>query len=199
MICRKPIGDAFWGPIAENPASSRAHVRGQPHLVRAGLAVLDEILERDLCGNARTQGQRLRQGFERLAKKYGVIGDIRGRDCCRDGFVRDLKTKERFPDGFGVKVGRRAQRTGSVPVRPHWIAFGPPLVTTAGRLMRWSSSRPQSEPGVECGLTAVRRTSFPGSACSSCPVSVWGRSGEQWWRDVLGCCERKPGISRRHT
>jgi adenosylmethionine-8-amino-7-oxononanoate aminotransferase len=137
MICRKPIGDAFWGPIAENPGFVEGHTfEGNPISCAAGLAVLDEILERDLCGNARTQGERLRQGFERLAEKYGVIGDIRGKGLLQGiEFVRDLKTKERFPDGFGVKVGRRALANGLLcRFDPHWIAFGPPLVTTSEQI-----------------------------------------------------------------
>jgi len=40
----------------------------------------------------------LRAGFERLAKKHGVIGDIRGKGLFQGiEFVRNLKTKERFP------------------------------------------------------------------------------------------------------
>jgi adenosylmethionine-8-amino-7-oxononanoate aminotransferase len=137
MICRKPIGDAFWGPVAENPGFVEGHTfEGNPISCAAGLAVLDEILERDLCGNARTQGQRLRQGFEQLAAKYGVIGDIRGKGLLQGvEFVRDRKTKERFPDSFGVKVGRRALANGLLcRFDPHWIAFGPPLVTTSEQI-----------------------------------------------------------------
>ena len=60
--------------------------------------MLREILERDLCANARAQGERLRAGFERLATKYGVIGDIRGKGLFQGiEFVKDVKTKERFP------------------------------------------------------------------------------------------------------
>jgi len=84
---------------------------------------------------ARKQGQRLREGFEQLARKHGVIGDIRGKGLFQGiEFVRDLKTKERFPAevSFGVKVGRRALANGLLTrFDPHWIAFGPPLVSTA--------------------------------------------------------------------
>ncbi len=61
MICRRPIADAFWGPIAENPGFVEGHTfEGNPIACAAGIAVLREILERDLLQNARTQGQRLR-------------------------------------------------------------------------------------------------------------------------------------------
>ncbi|HKI30622.1 MAG TPA: aspartate aminotransferase family protein [Gemmataceae bacterium] len=136
MICRQPIADAFWGPVAENPGFVEGHTfEGNPISCAAGLAVLREILENDLCANARKQGQRLREGFEQLARKHGVIGDIRGKGLFQGiEFVRDLKTKERFPAevSFGVKVGRRALANGLLTrFDPHWIAFGPPLVSTA--------------------------------------------------------------------
>jgi adenosylmethionine-8-amino-7-oxononanoate aminotransferase len=133
MICRRPIADAFWGPIEENPGFVEGHTfEGNPISCAAGIAVLREILERDLCANARRQGELLRRGFERLAEKYGVIGDIRGRGLFRAiEFVRDPATKAPMPDAFGVRVGRRALENGLLcRFDPHWIAFGPPLVST---------------------------------------------------------------------
>jgi adenosylmethionine-8-amino-7-oxononanoate aminotransferase len=139
MICRQPIADAFWGPIAENPGFVEGHTfEGNPISCAAGIAVLHEILERDLCGNARAQGARLRAGFERLARKYGVIGDIRGKGLLQGiEFVRDVKTKEPFPAevALGLKVGRRALANGLLcRFDPNWIAFGPPLVSTAEQI-----------------------------------------------------------------
>jgi adenosylmethionine-8-amino-7-oxononanoate aminotransferase len=139
MICREPIAEAFWGPISENPGFVEGHTfEGNPISCAAGLAVLREVLERDLCANARKQGQRLREGFERLAAKYGVIGDIRGKGLFQGiEFVRDVTTKERFPAdrAFGVQVGRRALANGLLcRFDPHWIAFGPPLVVTGEQI-----------------------------------------------------------------
>src|SRR6478735_1827946 len=137
MICRRPIADAFWGPIEENPGFVEGHTfEGNPISCAAGIAVLREILERDLCGNARRQGERLRAGFERLANKHGVIGDIRGKGLFQAvEFVRDRATKEPFPDGFGVKVGQRALANGLLcRFDPNWIAFGPALISTAEQI-----------------------------------------------------------------
>ena len=136
MICRREIADRFWGPISQNPGFVEGHTfEGNPISCAAGLAVLSEIIERDLCANARTQGARLRAGFERLAKKHGVIGDIRGKGLFQGiEFVRNPATKERFPQemAFGVQVGRRALANGLLcRFDPHWIAFGPPLISTA--------------------------------------------------------------------
>ena len=137
MICRRPIADAFWGPIEANPGFVEGHTfEGNPISCAAGIAVLREILERDLCGNARAQGARLRAGFERLAERYGVIGDIRGKGLFQAiEFVRDRATKEPMPDAFGVQVGRRALENGLLcRFDPNWIAFGPPLVVTAEQI-----------------------------------------------------------------
>jgi adenosylmethionine-8-amino-7-oxononanoate aminotransferase len=139
MICRRPIADAFWGPLAENPGFVEGHTfEGNPLSCATGLAVLREILENDLCANARKQGERLRAGLERLAKKHGVIGDIRGKGLFQGiELVKNPATKERFPAEVapGVRVGRRALENGLLcRFDPHWIAFGPPLVVTAEQI-----------------------------------------------------------------
>jgi adenosylmethionine-8-amino-7-oxononanoate aminotransferase len=139
MIVRKPIADAFWGPVATNPGFVEGHTNeGHPVACAAAIAVLQEILERDLCANAREQGSRLRAGFERLAETTGVIGDIRGKGLFQGiEFVQDRKSKTPFPAevNFGVKVGKRALHHGLLcRFDPHWLAFGPPLVSTAEQI-----------------------------------------------------------------
>jgi adenosylmethionine-8-amino-7-oxononanoate aminotransferase len=137
MISRRPIADAFWGPIDENPGFVEGHTfEGNPIACAAGIAVLTEIHERDLLANARAQGTRLRAGFESLAEKHGVIGDIRGKGLfqCIE-FVKNPETKEQFPNAFGTRVGQRALEHGLLcRFDPHWIAFGPPLVVAAGEI-----------------------------------------------------------------
>jgi adenosylmethionine-8-amino-7-oxononanoate aminotransferase len=139
MICRKPIADAFWGPIATNPGFVEGHTfEGNPISCAAGVAVLQEILERDLCANARLQGERLRAGLVSLAEKHRVIGDIRGKGLFQGiEFVRDRATREPFAANltFGVRVGRRALEDGMLcRFDPNWIALGPPLVVTAEQI-----------------------------------------------------------------
>ncbi|MFN4261884.1 MAG: aspartate aminotransferase family protein [Gemmataceae bacterium] len=135
MICRRPIADAFWGPSDANPGFVEGHTNeGHPVACAAALAVLREILEHDLCGNARRQGERLRAGFQRLADQYGIIGDIRGKGLLQGiEFVRDPATKERFPNetAIGTRIGQRALANGLLcRFDPHWLAFGPPLTVT---------------------------------------------------------------------
>lgn len=135
MMCRGTIADVFWGPISENPGFVEGHTfEGNPIASAAGIAVLQEILERDLCGNARVQGERLRIGLELLAEKYPVIGDIRGKGLFQGiELVRDRGTKARFAPGeeIGVKIGKLALSKGMLcRFDPHWLAFGPPLIIT---------------------------------------------------------------------
>lgn len=139
MICRKPIGDTFWGPIEENPGFVEGHTfEGNPISCAAALAVLNEIMEQDLLSNAREQGARLRRGFDALGEKHGCIGDVRGKGLFQAiELVRDPATKEQFDldPGFGVRVGRRALENGLLcRFDPHWIAFGPPLISTAEQI-----------------------------------------------------------------
>src|SRR5947209_6101129 len=127
MICRKPIADTFWGPVETNPGFVEGHTfEGNPVACAAGIAVLREIIEHDLCFNARKQGERLRAGFRCLADRYGIIGDIRGKGLLQGvEFVKDVKTKERFPanPGIGVQIGRRALQNGLLcRFDPHWLA-----------------------------------------------------------------------------
>ncbi|MBS0262222.1 MAG: aspartate aminotransferase family protein [Planctomycetes bacterium] len=139
MITSKKIADAFWGPIDKNPGFVEGHTwEGGPVACAGGIAIIQEILERDLLRNSREQGARLRAGFERLAKKHGVIGDIRGKGLFQAmEFVTDVTTKAQFPakPGFGVRVGKRALEQGLLcRFDPHWIAFGPALIVTAEQI-----------------------------------------------------------------
>jgi adenosylmethionine-8-amino-7-oxononanoate aminotransferase len=139
MICREPIADRFWGPMDENPGFVEGHTNeGHPVACAGAIAVLQEILERDLCANAREQGARLHDHFQRLSDKYGVIGDIRGKGLLMGvEWVKNPATKEPFANdlNFGVRVGKRALEHGLLcRFDPHWLAFGPALVTTAEQL-----------------------------------------------------------------
>ncbi len=51
---------------------------GNPVSAAAALAVLDEIADKDLVGNAQTVGSYARKRLAALKEKYEVIGDIRG-------------------------------------------------------------------------------------------------------------------------
>ena len=136
LLCRKHIAETFWGDPESNPGFVEGHTfEGNPISSAAGLATLSEILERDLCANVRTQGERLRAGFESL-KKHGIIGDIRGKGLmqCIE-LVKDPETKEQFDPPIGQAIGKRALEIGLISrFDPHWIALGPPLTVTGEQI-----------------------------------------------------------------
>ncbi|MDP9655299.1 UNVERIFIED_ORG: 4-aminobutyrate aminotransferase-like enzyme [Pseudomonas putida] len=83
----KPMGNGF--PLA-GVVTTRERVNafgkaaiyfntfgGSPVAAAVGMAVLDEIENRDLRGNARAVGAFLMEGLQHLAQKHSIIGDIR--------------------------------------------------------------------------------------------------------------------------
>ena len=164
MICRRPIADAFWGPIAENPGFVEGHTfEGNPISCAAGhRRAPRDPRARPARPTPASQGERLRAGFEALARKYPVIGDVRGKGLFQAiEFVRDRATKARFPDAtaLGVQVGRRALAHGLLcRFDPHWIAFGPPLVVD-GRADRRDGRDPRPQPGRGPGPRSIAAAS----------------------------------------
>lgn len=134
LLCREHIRDAFWGDSADNPGFVEGHTfEGNPLGAAAGLATIDEIVERDLCGNSRAMGDRLRSALVDLGHKHGIIGDIRGRGLFLGiELVADPATKRRFDPPIGQAIGKQALANGLLMrFDPHWIAFGPALTITA--------------------------------------------------------------------
>ncbi len=136
LLCRDHVARAFWGDAPANPGFVEGHTyEGNPISCAAGIAALQEIVERDLCANARAMGARLRAGLEQLRDRHGIIGDIRGKGLFLGvEFVRDPATRERFPSEtpIGTLIGRRALRSGLLTrFDPHWLALGPPLVISS--------------------------------------------------------------------
>jgi adenosylmethionine-8-amino-7-oxononanoate aminotransferase len=112
-----------------------------PIACAAGRAVLDEVVDRDLLGNATRIGARLRDGLERLAVSSPLVGDVRGAGLLLAiELVRDRATMERFDADtdsadclrrHGAKHGlllyARRQNAG---VFGDWLLLTPPLVTS---------------------------------------------------------------------
>lgn len=137
LMCTQQIADAFWGDPAVNPGFVEGHTfEGNPISSAVGLAVLDEIVENDLCANARTVGAHLRRGFESLRDKHACIGDIRGKGLfqCIE-FVADRVTRKQFDPAIGQAIGKHALKHGLLTrFDPHWIAFGPALNVTESQI-----------------------------------------------------------------
>lgn len=99
----------------------------------AAIASIEIILEQNLVGAAQRIGMYWRQHLEALARRYEVIGDIRGRGLLQGiELVKDRNTKEPAIEE-GRKIGQRCldnglifslRRGGSV------FRFVPPFTTT---------------------------------------------------------------------
>ena len=69
-----------------------------PIACAAGSAVLDEVVDRDLIGNAARMGVRIRAGLDKIAARNPLIGDVRGRGLLLAiELVANQDTLARFP------------------------------------------------------------------------------------------------------
>lgn len=69
-------------------------LHGNPISTAAGLAVLETIEREELAQEAERKGKLLRDGLARLAERYQLIGDIRGRGlACGVDLVLDRRAR----------------------------------------------------------------------------------------------------------
>ena len=119
MIAREDLAEAF----DQGPGTQFAHghtFAGNPLASAAGLAVIQEIVEQDLCAKAGRLGAYL---FERLQclKKLGVVREIRGR-----GVLLGVEFNQ--PE-LGLRLKKTALQNGIIlRVDPGWFAVAPPLI-----------------------------------------------------------------------
>ncbi len=110
-----------------------------------GAAVLDELAERDLMGNAASMGAILRTKLEALATRTPLIGDVRGRGLLLAiELVADKATKTMIPLplmapyriqalGLGHGIALYCRRTGG-GAYGDFIPITPPLTITEPEL-----------------------------------------------------------------
>ncbi len=104
---------------------------GNPVACAAALATLD-LVEGELCANARAQGERLLSGLRRLQKKHHSIGDVRGAGLMIGvEFVKDPASKEPDPD-LVAKLELTAFKKGLLLLScgQSVVRVAPPLVLT---------------------------------------------------------------------
>lgn len=135
ILIRGSIADAFYGEAEENRQFHHGHTyAGNPVACAAGVAAITQLIERDIVGNARRQGERLRKRLNELAERFSLIGDVRGAGLLQGvEFVKDRKTGEPFPaQARPGKVVERAARERGLLLRcgNEFAALAPPLVVT---------------------------------------------------------------------
>lgn len=129
MIAREDMADAFSGDPGENLYFAHGHTfAGNPLACAVGLAVINEIVEKDLCAKARALGEFLRSRLECL-KKFGVVREVRGRGLLLGvELVRDTKMMAPFP-ALGRELKKAALEHGIIlRIDPSWFAVAPPLI-----------------------------------------------------------------------
>ena len=153
ILIRDRIAAAFYGDEHDDVQFHHGHTYGgNPVACAAGVAVLNEFLERDVLSNARRQGERLRRRLIELAERFAIIGEVRGAGLLQ-GFelVKDKATAERFPPP--AKPGKaieRAARPRGLLLRcgNDFAAFAPPLTVTEDEIDQMASARRQHRGGI---------------------------------------------------
>ena len=125
-------------PEVEEKAYAAGLVMGHSHTndpvsCSAGIASVKLAVDEGLPAKAKAMGKYWRGHLEAIAKRWGLVGDIRGRGLLQGmEFVRDLETKEAY-FGFAKKVGKLCNEKGlflSVRRKDSTLRFVPPFTTT---------------------------------------------------------------------
>jgi len=132
MMARNDLADAFYGSAEDGIQFAHGHTfAGNPLACAAGIAVVDEIIEKELDVKARRLGKHLSKRLEEL-KRYGIIREVRGKGVLRGiELVRDTTTMEPFPPGskLGDALKETALKNGLIMrIDPDWFAVSPPLI-----------------------------------------------------------------------
>ncbi|MHB1294533.1 MAG: aminotransferase family protein [Anaerolineae bacterium] len=133
------IQEVFWGPEEAGIEFGHGHTfAGNPLSAAAGLANVQEIIERDLPTCAQERGKQLVARLQEMGARYGIFGEIRGKGLLWGvELVKDPATKQSFDAklAIGKRIGAQAQERGLI-IRhdPDWIALAPPLVVREDEL-----------------------------------------------------------------
>ncbi|MBE0584901.1 MAG: aspartate aminotransferase family protein [Desulfofustis sp.] len=100
VMCRGDIVDS----VLANGGFPHGHTyAGNPMACAVGLAVLKRIVDDGLADRAAAMGERLLQGLRRLAVKYPIIGEVRGKGLLTAlEFVSDRESRAPFADNLQV-------------------------------------------------------------------------------------------------
>ena len=129
MIAREDMADAFYGRPEDEVQFAHGHTfAGNPLASAVGIAVLDEIIEKQLTDKAQSLGEYLAEKLQKL-NSLGVIREIRGKGILRGvELVRDTQTMQPFPE-LGEALKASALKNGLIMrIDPTWFAVAPPLI-----------------------------------------------------------------------
>ncbi len=125
FIASAEIADTYTKPGAST-------LGGNPVSSTAGLAVLDYIKEHALEKNAEARGKQIMNGLKELAKRYPVIGDVRGLGLMIGAELihPDGSPNPEAVDTILEKMKDRGVIIGKNGLGRNVLAFQPPLVIT---------------------------------------------------------------------
>ena len=129
MMAREEMGDVFFGPEDEKGHFAHGHTyAGNPLAAAVGIAVIDEIVEKQLAEKARERGDYLAGKLEGL-KQYGVVREVRGKGLLRGvEIVRDTDSMKPFPE-LGKALKKTSLENGVIMrIDPQWFSLAPPLI-----------------------------------------------------------------------
>lgn len=129
MIAREDMAEAFDAPPDKGMEFAHGHTfAGNPLACAAGIAVLDEIIEKRLDKKAKRLGGYLRKQLEAL-KDLGIVREVRGKGVFLGvELVKDSKTNDPFPE-LGKALKQTALENGLIMrIDPTWFAVSPALI-----------------------------------------------------------------------
>ena len=129
MIARQDMAEAFYGSAeAELQFAHGSTFAGNPVACAAGIAVIDEIVEKQLDKKAQKLGNFLFKKLESLGK-YGIVREVRGKGILLGvELVKDTGTNEPFPE-LGRALKKTTIKNGLIMrIDPGWFAVAPALI-----------------------------------------------------------------------
>jgi adenosylmethionine-8-amino-7-oxononanoate aminotransferase len=135
MIARETMGEVFYGAAEAEIHFAHGHTyAANPLACAVGIAVIDEMVEKELDRQARINGDYLATRLESL-KQYGIIREVRGKGMLRGVELwRDEQSKAPFPE-LGQALKRTTFNNGLIMrVDPHWFAVAPALIATKAEI-----------------------------------------------------------------
>ncbi len=123
MIAREDLGEAFLGRAEDNVQFMHGHTyAGNPLSCAAGIAVIDEIVEKRLWERAERVGGYLRAKLETL-RRHGIVREVRGK-----GVLLGVELT-------GTRVGAALKKTSLdngliLRCDPGWFAVCPAIVAS---------------------------------------------------------------------
>jgi adenosylmethionine-8-amino-7-oxononanoate aminotransferase len=115
MLCTRQIYEAIEGGSG---FFQHGHTYiGHPVATAAGLAVVNQMLERDLIARCAAMGERLQSAMENRFGQHAHVGDIRGRGLFRGiELVQDRDSKAPFDParGLAAKIKKAAFEAGLI-------------------------------------------------------------------------------------